>query len=104
VRAHEQDSRIWDKREDSSSGFDSVDRREPDVQDDEIRPEPLGFLNRLKSIGGFTDNLALQVVPKRRRDIATPGLVILNDQNADRHSGNRGVVVRHRIKAGHWRG
>ena len=96
VPAHEQDFRIWRECEDSSSDFDTVERRKPDVQQRQIRFERFRLLNRFQSISGFTDDLALKV-PKRRRDIAAPRLVIVDHQNPDGHSSHRGAYGRSQL-------
>src|SRR5204863_4805084 len=51
--AHEEDSEIRIVCEDSAGCFDAVQRREANVEQNQIRSESDGFLNGIWSIGGL---------------------------------------------------
>ena len=86
VLGQEKDSGIRNDGEDSSGGFDSVERREADVEQNQVRFKPLCLPNRFQPIGNLPDKLAIEVPSDAQRRMATPLVVIVDHENSSRHS------------------
>lgn len=54
--ADEEDSGTLVSRKDLSRRLDTIESRQPDIQQNEIRIERLSFLNRVNPIHGFADD------------------------------------------------
>jgi len=79
--------------EDSAGSFDAVQRRETDVEQNQIRSKMRGFLDGIGSISGFADNPPASALAKRRCNVATPRFEIVNNQDPvdhDRLPSSRG--------------
>jgi hypothetical protein len=63
--AQEHDSGAWVDREDSPRSLDAGERRQADVQQDQIRLEGASLLDRVESVRGFARNLPTEIVPER---------------------------------------
>src|SRR5262249_33628037 len=72
--ADEQNPAAGAKRTDSSSRLNAIELRQADVQQDEVRRERLGFLDRFVSVRGFSDDLPARMFPQRRTNVTAPGL------------------------------
>ena len=64
--ADEEDFEIWIVCEDTSRGFDAVQRRQADVEQDEIRSKGGGFLNGFRPVGGVGNDLPTRTLSERR--------------------------------------
>ena len=51
---------------DSACGFDSIQRRKPDVEHNQVRLQSFGFLNRFQSVRCFVDDLQFRLTLERR--------------------------------------
>src|SRR5206468_1381926 len=66
-----------------SSGFDSIQTREADVQQNQIRLQFHAPLNRFQSVRDFADDLQIAHVCQRRQNELPKRYEILHDKNAD---------------------
>ena len=71
------------KLADSSSGFDSIQRRKSYVEHDQVRLQFFRFLNRFQSVRDLADDLQLRLFPQRRAHKSAKLFVVLYDENAD---------------------
>ena len=69
------------KLTDSPGGFDSVERRESNIQHDQVRLHCLRQLDRLHSVRHFDDGSELQFVLKYRTDDPPKRFGIIYYQN-----------------------
>jgi hypothetical protein len=72
-------------REDSARRFDPVQRRETDVEQNQIRSKIRRLVNGIGSISGFTDNLPARTLCECRGDVAAPRLEIVDNQDPVAH-------------------
>ena len=86
--ADEQDSCVGIVLENPVSGLDAVERGKADVEQDEIRSKRRGLLHGIRAVRHFSDDLPSRVL-KRRADVATPRLIVIDDE----HATDRGVRI-----------
>jgi len=80
--SQEDDLGFGDKFANLSGGFDSVQTREADVQQDQIWSQLYCLLNRFQSVGHFADDLQIAPCGQRLGDELQKGCKILDDENA----------------------
>ena len=86
--ADEEDSRARVCRENPLGDLDAAHRRQADIQQYQIRLERLCAGYRFRPVGGFADDLPGCTV-EDFADVLTPGLVVINYENAMTHCGTR---------------
>jgi hypothetical protein len=102
--ADEQDLEVRVVCEDSAGRFDAVQRRQTDIEQNQIGPKIRGFLDGIGSISGFADYPPASALAKRRGDVATPRLEIVDNQDPVAHNrfpssgGRQGCCARVHIK------
>ena len=79
MRADKQDSCVLVEREDFTGDLESVQCRELDVQQDQIRAESARFLNRFKAVGAF--DRVPSAGREHRADLTAPGFVVVDHEN-----------------------
>jgi len=66
---------------DSSGSLDSIQLREPNVQQNQVWLQSFRLLNRLQPVRYFANDLQTRLFLKRRTDEAPPSLVVIYDEN-----------------------
>jgi hypothetical protein len=69
----------------------SAQHRQPDVQKNQVRTERGGLLDRVESIGHFGDDRPSPMVLQRGTDVTAPQLMVIHDENIERHRDRDGA-------------
>jgi hypothetical protein len=68
-----------------TGSFEPIQTGHPNVQDDYVRSELLGFLQRLAAIGGLTTNFPVGLGLQESTQAATYYLMIISYENSKGH-------------------
>jgi len=66
---------------DLPSGLDAIESGKPDVQQNQVRLKLFSFLDGLKSIRSFGDNLPVRTVLEQLDNHTTPGCTVVDKEN-----------------------
>jgi hypothetical protein len=83
VFGQKQDPRVRAHPEDSAGRLDAIERRKADVQHDQIRSKPLGFVYCGKAVSGVADGLASKAAAENRRNVIAPDPVIVDNKDSN---------------------
>jgi hypothetical protein len=83
VLANKQDSRLWGTSADLSSGSNSVQPGQADIQENQIGLQFLGFTNRLEPVRALTDNLEIVSFSQFGAEKSTKRLEVIYNEDSD---------------------
>ena len=66
---------------DLPSGLDAIESGKPDVQQNQVRLKLFSFLDGLKSIRSFGDNLPVRTVLEQLDNHTPPGCTVVDKEN-----------------------
>src|ERR1700758_781462 len=81
--SHEEYRSIWNECGDSFGSFDTVQSRQPNVEQNQIWLQFLGLLNCLQSVGGLINDLPLRPRLQGRTNEAPKRLEVIDHESAD---------------------